>query len=176
MAKATIRISPEVMKLGEKVQANLVSTVAPKAFRKIDPIIEDAMVRHLPDGDLPNPNDKDGTPSRLKQTEFVRNKFSGKMKRAVGGKTIRDSSGSARIIGVTNEAPQVNFDHGDKGKGEGRDHKYWWRPGHEKPNPPKLRKQVQDISKVVMMETADQIQSILLQEVKNAVNDGSIIK
>lgn len=163
----TLQISPEVVALADTVQRNLVDKIIPRGVIKVVPVVRAAIIRHLPDGRA------SGT--RAKQSEKSETRFPHAMKSRVRVKTVRDPAGVLKIIGVDRKAGHVNFDHGEKAKSRGRLHKLWAVKGKEvRFATPKLRKQTQDIPRIVESEVGAQVLNTVEEEVRRAVQSGEL--
>lgn len=165
-----VQISPKLAALHDNVQGRLVKKVIPKAIAKAVPLVRQAILSKLPDGQT-------GDNTRSKQSAKSRRRFPTHMKDHVGVKKLNNQRVAMSIVGVTSKAKHVNFDHGDKAKTVGRVHKLWWIDGkHEVFHTPKLRKQHRDIPKLVQAEVGDRVLSIIEAELTNASKNGGLTK
>jgi hypothetical protein len=168
MLKAKLIINPKVTKLLEKLPIDLLENALPKAYNAVTPYIKREMR-----GYIVRYANSDITGSRERQSASAKKRFPTRMKDNIGYRTIKDTSGVLRVIGVTNKAAHVNFDHGDKARGKGREHKLWFREGHKywhagggkASSSPAYRKQVRDIASMVADSSAVRVQ----KEVRKAV-------
>lgn len=139
-----------------------------EALQKGAKIIKGHLEKRVPDGWA----SKDGDPpSRALQTETVRNRFPLHMKDHVGIKTISDQYGVLKLVGVQTKVGQVNFDFGDKAmKREGRHHVFW---GHEAalPPTPRYRRNNEDIAAEVRNQVAAEVGRMVLQDIKDKIED-----
>lgn len=159
---ATITFSAGIEKMGDRIQRTLTHSVLPRAMTKAAALVKRVMIPKLPDGVA------SGT--RAKQTERVRAQFDQHMKDNVGTKLVSDSAGVLKIVGVTNKALQVNFDHGDKAKTVGRHHILWGKKEHT----PAYRRQMQDIPAQVKLETEGPVRAIIAAEINTAIATGEL--
>lgn len=143
-------------------QKTLVMTVLPRALDKAAVVIKAAMLPELPDGI------ESGT--RALQSEKSRTRFPGRMKDQVRRKLISDNTGVLKIVGVGSKAKHVNFDHGDKAKSIGRVHILWGKKAAEPP----LRRQLDDIPKIVESKVEAQVRTIVAATIRTAIANGEL--
>ena len=170
MVEISVKVSPVLTNLVDKLPAELVDTIIPETMKKIIPIGKQSYRRHLPDSRRDN--------TRKKQTAAVRARFPYKMKAQATGKIIVDDQGSLLIMGVGKKGAHVNFDHGEKARGKGREHKLWFRPSHKKwsqgkgqpaSDSPKFRKQTKDVAWLVQRDIGDWGAELIARRIVKAV-------
>jgi hypothetical protein len=165
-------ISQEVVNLPDTAQRNLITKILPHALGRAVPVVREALVSKITA--LANGT---ATGTRERQSARTKAKFRYHMKDRVRVKSVDDKAGVLKIVGVDNKAGQVNFDHGDKAKTTGRVHKLWWIDGvREKYATPKLRKQTQDIPRMVYYEVGEQVANIIESSVRRSVASGELTK
>lgn len=167
--KLAFDISPKAKMLAETIPAKLLNEVLPGAFAEAVPLVREAIKDELPDGD--------DTGNSAKRSAKSQARFPRKMNQSVSVKHISDSHGVLKLVGVDQRGAHVNFDHGNKAKTTGRIHKLWWIKGvREKYHTPKLRKQKDDIPRIVKQKVGGKVERIMTGAIQRAADSGTFAK
>lgn len=165
MAKRMIEMTMEVPReLLELVHTDkwLIREHLEPAMRKTVPIIKASFRKHLPDGRA------SGT--RALQLESSARRFPNHMKDHIGSKQVKDPTGVLQIVGVTNKAAHLHFDHGPKARlGEGRKHVLWGKFNANRTKPPAYRRQMYDVRERVMNDVKDRVFFIIIDALTKAI-------
>jgi hypothetical protein len=167
-----VTINPKLTRLIDKLPDDLKSKALPKAFLAAARVIRKEMQRKLPDG----------TKTRKKQSKKAKARYVGRTRDNIRTKLIQDDTGVLRIVGVdVKKAGQINFDHGKKARGRGREHKLWfvenehefWHKDGRAVDSVAYRKQTRDYAEEIIRSKQSQVikvieRSIIRQVEKSA--------